>query len=49
MRPPGDPLHSRHCSSELGWFYDTAHEEAQKYKEGKFILEKARIVQVRPS
>ncbi|XP_021669524.2 protein yippee-like isoform X1 [Hevea brasiliensis] len=27
------------CGSILGWKYEYAHEKAQKYKEGKFILE----------
>jgi len=31
------------CQSILGWKYDEAFEESQKYKEGKFILEKNRI------
>lgn len=32
------------CGSVLGWKYESAFEESQKYKEGKFILEKARVV-----
>lgn len=28
------------CNSVLGWKYEVAYEESQKYKEGKFILEK---------
>ena len=27
----------------LGWKYEEAFEESQKYKEGKFILEKTKI------
>jgi len=27
----------------LGWKYEEAFEESQKYKEGKYILEKTRI------
>ncbi|CAD7928137.1 unnamed protein product [Amoebophrya sp. A25] len=34
------------CQCVLGWRYQAAHEQAQKYKEGKFILESARVVQV---
>jgi len=32
------------CDTRLGWKYVEAFEESQKYKEGKFILEKAMIV-----
>ncbi|KAI8475230.1 MAG: Yippee/Mis18 [Monoraphidium minutum] len=32
------------CDTNLGWTYVTAYEASQKYKEGKFILEKARVV-----
>uniref|UniRef100_A0A7N0TQU8 Yippee domain-containing protein n=1 Tax=Kalanchoe fedtschenkoi TaxID=63787 RepID=A0A7N0TQU8_KALFE len=32
------------CSEVLGWKYQKAYEEAQKYKEGKFILENSKIV-----
>lgn len=28
------------CSTTLGWKYIKAYEEQQKYKEGKYILEK---------
>ena len=28
----------------LGWKYERAYEESQRYKEGKFIFEKAKIV-----
>ncbi|KAJ3672988.1 hypothetical protein LUZ60_006362 [Juncus effusus] len=31
------------CKQVLGWRYEKAYEEGQKYKEGKFILEKARM------
>ncbi|GAB5370564.1 hypothetical protein AAMO2058_001503700 [Amorphochlora amoebiformis] len=29
------------CHSNVGWYYEEAYEESQKYKEGKFIVEKA--------
>ncbi|KAK9480147.1 Yippee/Mis18 [Lipomyces japonicus] len=29
----------RHCGTCVGWKYDYAFEESEKYKEGKFILE----------
>ncbi|KAH7435411.1 hypothetical protein KP509_06G063600 [Ceratopteris richardii] len=32
-----------HCNQNVGWRYETAYEESQKYKEGKFILERGRI------
>ncbi|XP_022739017.1 protein yippee-like At4g27745 isoform X1 [Durio zibethinus] len=32
------------CRKVLGWKYERAYEASQKYKEGKFILEKAMIV-----
>ncbi|KAJ4839116.1 hypothetical protein Tsubulata_014926 [Turnera subulata] len=32
------------CGEELGWKYVKAYEESQKYKEGKVILEKFKIV-----
>lgn len=31
------------CSNVLGWKYNTAFEETQKYKEGKFIVEKVKM------
>ena len=32
------------CHSILGWKYEEAFEESQKYKEGKFIIEKVKMV-----
>ncbi|KAJ9188177.1 hypothetical protein P3X46_003564 [Hevea brasiliensis] len=32
------------CGELLGWKYERAYEESQKYKEGKFVLEKFKIV-----
>lgn len=32
------------CHEVLGWKYERAYEETQKYKEGKFILEKSKIM-----
>ncbi|KAL2325250.1 hypothetical protein Fmac_024308 [Flemingia macrophylla] len=32
------------CHQVLGWKYERAYEESQKYKEGKFVLEKSKIV-----
>jgi len=32
------------CDTRLGWKYVEAFEESQKYKEGKFILEKAMMI-----
>jgi len=31
------------CQSVLGWKYEEAYEESQKYKVGKFIIEKAKM------
>eukprot|EP01136_Pigoraptor_vietnamica_P015205 Opistho-1_new@58078 len=31
------------CNATLGWKYEEAYEDTQKYKVGKFIIEKARI------
>ncbi|CCA74243.1 related to Yippee protein [Serendipita indica DSM 11827] len=31
------------CNTQVGWKYDKAYDEAQKYKEGKFILEREMI------
>jgi len=33
------------CTSRLGWKYVEAFESSQKYKEGKFIVEKACVVE----
>lgn len=33
----------KQCKSKLGWMYEFALEESQKYKEGKVILEHALI------
>ncbi|KAG6753632.1 hypothetical protein NC651_028070 [Populus alba x Populus x berolinensis] len=32
------------CQEVLGWKYERAYEPSQKYKEGKFIFEKLKIV-----
>uniref|UniRef100_A0A7N0ZZI2 Protein yippee-like n=1 Tax=Kalanchoe fedtschenkoi TaxID=63787 RepID=A0A7N0ZZI2_KALFE len=31
------------CGSLVGWTYETAHEKAQKYKEGKSVLERFKL------
>ncbi|KAJ4808417.1 Protein yippee-like [Rhynchospora pubera] len=31
------------CGSVVGWKYIAAHEKSQKYKEGKFILERFKV------
>ncbi|KAJ0771939.1 putative Yippee domain-containing protein [Helianthus annuus] len=31
------------CGSIVGWTYETAHDEAQKYKEGKSVLERCKL------
>lgn len=35
------------CGAGLGWQYLEAFEESQKYKEGKVILEKAKMAKQR--
>jgi Yippee zinc-binding/DNA-binding /Mis18, centromere assembly len=37
-------IHCSECHDVLGWKYEKAFEEEQKYKEGKFILEKAKLM-----
>ncbi|CAA0838920.1 Protein yippee-like [Striga hermonthica] len=37
-------VHCRDCKEVLGWKYEKAYEDSQKYKEGKFVLEKFKIV-----
>ncbi|KAG8931327.1 hypothetical protein FRC02_002875 [Tulasnella sp. 418] len=32
------------CDTSVGWTYLKAHEASQRYKEGKFIIEKERVV-----
>ncbi|KAF5348647.1 hypothetical protein D9758_006763 [Tetrapyrgos nigripes] len=32
------------CNERIGWFYHKAAEYSQKYKEGKYLLEKERII-----
>jgi len=32
------------CQTEVGWFYHTAYEVSQKYKENKYILVENRII-----
>ncbi|CAK9139955.1 unnamed protein product [Ilex paraguariensis] len=32
------------CGSIVGWKYEAAHERIQKYKEGKFILERFKVL-----
>ena len=35
----------KNCKSKLGWMYEFATEETQRYKEGHVILERALIVE----
>ncbi|KAF0889967.1 hypothetical protein E2562_034423 [Oryza meyeriana var. granulata] len=37
-------IYCNDCREVLGWKYERAYEETQKYKEGKFIFEKSKIV-----
>lgn len=36
-------IHCGHCNATLGWKYEQAYEESQKYKEGKYIVEKVKV------
>ncbi|WVQ78946.1 hypothetical protein IAT38_001038 [Cryptococcus sp. DSM 104549] len=38
-------VYCRVCHTTIGWKYDLAYEADQKYKEGKYILEKEMIVE----
>lgn len=37
-------IHCNYCYQNVGWKYEVAHEKGQKYKEGKFILERAKLI-----
>ncbi|XP_073139751.1 protein yippee-like At4g27745 [Henckelia pumila] len=37
-------VHCGDCGEALGWKYEKAYENSEKYKEGKFVLEKFKIV-----
>jgi len=37
----------KQCKEIVGWKYDKAYEQPEKYKEGKFILEEKLLVNVR--
>ena len=39
-------IHCIYCQALVGWKYEKAEEESEKYKEGKYILEKACIKKV---
>ena len=39
------PLIQYFPQTKIGWMYEYADEETQRYKEGKFILERALIVE----
>jgi hypothetical protein len=32
------------CQRIVGWKYESAYEKSQKYKEGKFILEREKMI-----
>lgn len=36
-------MHCENCSAEVGWKYDKAYQASQKYKEGKFIMERNQV------
>lgn len=39
-------VYCNYCQSVLGWKYERAYDETQKYKEGKIILERPSIVKL---
>ena len=36
-------IHGNKCLRVVGWRYERAFEQSQKYKEGKFVLERAKL------
>ena len=38
-------IHCNKCLRVVGWRYERAFEQSQKYKEGKFVLERAKLNQ----
>eukprot|EP00375_Theileria_parva_P001930 XP_764605.1 hypothetical protein [Theileria parva strain Muguga] len=42
-------IYCNDCGANLGWKYEEATEESQKYKKGKFILEKALLKNNNPN
>lgn len=32
------------CHDNVGWYYSNAYEQSQKYKEGKYIIEKEKMI-----
>mmetsp|Transcript_56851 Transcript_56851/g.64885 ORF Transcript_56851/g.64885 Transcript_56851/m.64885 type:complete len:113 (-) Transcript_56851:377-715(-) len=37
------------CHRVIGWKYEVAHEPSQKYKEGKFIIERMQMIKLESS
>jgi hypothetical protein len=37
-------IYCTNCNTVLGWKYEQAFEEREKYKEGKYIVEKAKVM-----
>ncbi|TQD79364.1 hypothetical protein C1H46_035058 [Malus baccata] len=37
-------IHCGECREVLGWKYERVYEASHKYKKGKFVLEKSKIV-----
>ena len=35
----------KNCNTKLGWMYEFATEETQRYKEGRVILERALVME----
>ena len=39
-------VNCKKCNTKLGWIYEFATEDQQKYKEGKVILERALVTEM---
>lgn len=39
-------LYCKMCELIIGWKYEKAYEESQKYKEGKYIVERNQVVKI---
>ncbi|KAF8981089.1 yippee-domain-containing protein [Cyathus striatus] len=37
-------LHCMGCNDRLGWYYHKASDYSQKYKEGKYLLEREKLI-----
>lgn len=40
-------VYCKNCNLQLGWYYEYTEDEKEQYKEGKTILEKGLIAEVK--